>query len=345
MATEMTPAQKFAMQAHAPDHQQMDDKKGVEWKEPQLTIPEYCCTAGACLCLLIPCVCCNANQEIKDYERGVLLRFGRQVHEGTLAGGMHFLLPGVDELLKIDVRERLLDIPRQKVYTRDGFALTVDAVVYFKVFNATRALLEIQDVQKAIFLLAQTKLREILGIHTFAQVQVERTSMIQSLKMVLDKATDPWGVDVTRVEMTEITLPQDMQNALGAEASAKVSANAALIAADRDSKARMIQAANSPVLVNAEREAKARMILAEADATTTVVKARAAAEAKTIQAEGELKAAEKLRDAAKIMAEAPISVNLRYMQTLTQLKGTIVVPMDQGMSSIMAAGAVKQLHG
>ena len=107
-----------------------------------------------------------------------------------------------------------------------------------------------------------------------------------------------------------------------------MSANAALIAADRDSKARMIQAANSPVLVDAEREAKARTILAQADADAMVVKARAMAEAKNIEAEGELKAAQKLKEAALMMGEQPTSVNLRYMQTLTQLEvqhGRVVV--------------------
>jgi regulator of protease activity HflC (stomatin/prohibitin superfamily) len=300
------------------------------WQEPNFSALESCGTCCAGLSTIIPVCWCCIFKTLDVYEDGVRLRHGKKLHKGVIAGGTHVILPLVDKLMRIDTREQLLDIPRQNVVTKEGFSLVVDAVVYFKVFDSTKALLGIQDVKRSIFWLAQTKLREILGIHTWQQIQVERKSLISGLKAILDEATDAWGVDVTRVEMTDIQLPQNVKAAMAAEAEAKASAGAFLVTADRDAKAKMIQASASPILVNAEREAKARIILAEATA-----------QAKVIEAQGEKNAAVKLKEAADIMGGNTNTIQLRYLQTLPQLKGTIMVPMSNDMTQLMS-GAVAQ---
>lgn len=227
---------------------------------------------------------------LNQFDRGVKLRVGKKLHPGTLKGGMHCLLPcGVDELLSIDTREKIMDIPRQNVVTKEGLALKVDAVVYYKVFNASRALLSIQDVQQAIENLAQTKLREVLGMHTFQDIQEERKSLADSMKKTLDDATDPWGIDVTRVEITDIVLPAEMQRAMGSEAEAS-------------------------------RNAKAKLI----------------------EANGEKQAATTLKEAAEVMSTASGTMQLRFLQTLTQISAeknsTIIIPFPSELLS-MAGGA------
>lgn len=222
------------------------------------------------------------------------MRLGKKTHPGTLSGGLHVLVPCVDSLLQIDTRETLLDVPQQNAVTREGLSLKVDAVVYYKVFDASRALLGIQNVRHAVLLLAQTKLREALGQHSFDQIQLDREAIASNLKSVLDDATDPWGIDVTRVEITDLILPPSMARAMGTEAEA-------------------------------QRNAKAKMI----------------------EAEGERNAAETLRDAAVIMAQSPGTMQLRFLQTLTQISAeknsTILVPFPSDLlSNVIGGGGAQQ---
>lgn len=276
--------------AGGPPAQSMTD---TTFTPPTFDTTEQCviCFGRSLLCVLCPICCPCAVETIYDYERGVMLRVGKQLHEGTLSGGLHIVIPCVDTLLKIDTRERLLDIPKQCVVTREGLSLRVDAVVYYKVFDATRALLGIENVKKSILMLAQTKLREILGTHTFDAIQMERQKLATNLKEVIDSATDPWGIDVTRVEITDITLPAEMERAMGSEAEA-------------------------------QRNAKA----------------------KVIEAEGEKLAAVTLKEAAEIMAEAPNTMQLRFLQTLTQISAeknsTILIPFPSDLLS-MVSGATR----
>lgn len=271
--------------ASAPPKQEMVDEN---FEEASFDVIEHCTICCArCSLLVCPCQLAGACQTILEYERGVLLRHGKQMHAGTLKGGLHLLLPcGVDELLKIDVREKLLDIPRQRILTKEGLTLAVDAVVYYRTFNAARALLSIEDVRRSIMMLSQTKLREILGTQTFDQIQEERVQLAIDLKRTLDEATDPWGVDVTRVEITDIALPAEMQRAMGSEAEA-------------------------------QRNAKA----------------------KVIEADGEKAAAETLKEAADIMASAQGTMQLRFLQTLTQISAeknsTIIVPFPSELLSLI----------
>jgi regulator of protease activity HflC (stomatin/prohibitin superfamily) len=264
---------------------------------------------------------------INDYERAVMLRFGRRLHEKPLKGGVHFLLPCVEELKRIDCREQMLDIPRQTVITREKFELFVDAVVFYRINDAHKALLGLKgNVANSVMSISQTQLRATLGLYTFQTLQMNRDLISLSLKKSIDEATDTWGVDVTRVEITDVKLPANLATSMASEANAKLTQQAVLIAADRDARAMMIQAASSPVLVNAEREATARFTLAEADA-----------QCKVINAQAEKDAADLLTEAADIMNQSQGSMALKYMQTLPKVQGKIVAPLPSGMLDLMKA--------
>lgn len=271
--------------AEAPAHMQMDDS----FNEPTFNAVEHCgiCAGTLYMIALCPLVCPCQLRIVNDYERAVKLRLGKRTHKDELKGGLHLLTPCVDKILTIDIREKLLDIPKQSIVTKEGLSLRVDAVVYYKVFDATRALLGIQNVHQAILMLAQTKLREILGTQTFDQIQTERTAIADALKKIVDEATDAWGIDVTRVEITDIVLPPEMQRAMGTEAEA-------------------------------QRNAKAKII----------------------EAEGEKNAAATLKEAADVMATAPQTMQLRFLQTLTQISAeknsTIIVPFPSELLTALA---------
>jgi len=256
---------------------------------------------------------------IKDYERGVLLRHGRQVHAGTIAGGMHYLIPNVDKVLKIDIREKILDIPRQDVVTKEGLSINVDGVVRYKVFDAGAALLDVADVHRSIKLIAITKLREILALHTYAEIQMERLTLAARLKRILDEASDPWGVDVLSVELTDLRLPPTLQAAMNAEQEAKRMATAALIQAQSQREMKLVDAAGVK---------DSNIVRAEGHAQAAIIQAQAAKDANIIEAEAEMKSSVDFAKAAEIMAEAPLTIQLRYLQTMSVIaKGPAAISM------------------
>lgn len=252
------------------------------------------------------------------------------------------MIPSIDRLLRIDARETIIDIPAQSVVTREGTNLFVDGVVYFKVFDANKALLAIGDVRHSIELLAQTKLREVLALHTYQEIQMDRLTLAMRLKKILDVASDPWGVEVTRMELTDLKLPQTLQLAMNAEQEAKRRAVAELVNAKSRAEVAML---------DAQGMGRAQLVNAKAAADAKLVAAKAAAEAKRIEATGEKAAAEDFKKAADIFAQAPVTLQLRYLQTLKSMgegkSNTIVIPynadtmsMTSGAAAAAAAGKV-----
>jgi regulator of protease activity HflC (stomatin/prohibitin superfamily) len=313
-------------------HQQKKVSTRV-WNEPEFSICECGVTMFFGL-LTLPCFCTNC-MVIQDYERGVKLRHGRQIHAGTIAGGMHYLIPNVDKVLKIDVREKALDIPKQTVVTKEGLGITVDGVVRYKVFDASAAILDVANVHRCIEIIAVTKLREILALHTYAEIQLERLTLAKRLKRILDEASDPWGVDVLSVELTDLTLPHTLQLAMNAEQEAKRNATNNLVAAR---SRREIQ------LVDAHGAKEASIVQADGQAKSVVIDAKAKADAKMIEAEAEMKSAVDFARAAEIMNEAPLAIQLQYLQTLSTIaKGpskTSMVPFNSNagmMAPLMAS--------
>lgn len=310
-------------QPTAPPTQAMHAKG--PWVEPEFSAEESACVCivKCCTCIFFPAACC-AFQTVQDFERGVVLRLGKQMHKEPVAGGMHMILPcGVDTMLKVDMREQILDIPPQSVTMRDGLTLTVDAVCYFKVFDAAKSLLAVQNVREALKVLSQTKIREALAMHTYDELQQERLKLASRLKIILDDASEPWGVDVTRLELTDVRLPQSMQQAMASQEEAKKKQLAVQIATATQIEQNSAMAANA---------AKLLVLQAEADAKVKLVQAETLARSKLIEAEGEQRAAQAFKEAADTIAQSPVALQLRYLDVLAKIgqapSNTIMIPMS-----------------
>jgi regulator of protease activity HflC (stomatin/prohibitin superfamily) len=213
---------------------------------------------------------------INEYERAVVLRLGK-FHK-VKGPGLILLLPVIDRMRKIDLRTVTLDVPPQEVITRDNVSIRVSAVVYFRVIEPEKAFLQVEDYYYATSQLAQTTLRSVCGQAELDEILAEREKLNVKLQEILDADTEPWGVKVSKVEIKEIDLPEEMKRAMAKQAEA-------------------------------ERERRAKII----------------------SAEGELQAAQKLLEAAKIMASNPMTLQLRYLQTLTEIatekNSTILFPL------------------
>ncbi|MGZ3687360.1 MAG: slipin family protein [Bdellovibrionota bacterium] len=213
---------------------------------------------------------------LNEYERGVIFRFGRII--GAKGPGLIILIPIVDRMLRVDLRTVTLDVPPQDVITRDNVTVKVNAVVYFRVVDPNRAVIEVENFLMATSKLSQTTLRSVLGQVELDELLASRDSINHRLQEILDKQTEPWGVKVANVEVKQIDLPVEMQRAMAKQAEA-------------------------------ERERRAKIIAAE----------------------GELQASQKLSEAAEIMEKRPMSLQLRYLQTIREMANehstTTIVPL------------------
>ncbi len=200
-----------------------------------------------------------------EYERGVVFRLGKLT--GAKGPGLIFLVPfGIERLRKMDLRIVALDIAPQDTITRDNVSVRVNAVVYFRVVDPTRAVVEIEDYHFATSQLAQTTLRSVIGQSELDELLAERERINEIIRVIIDQGTDPWGIEVTAVEIKDIDLPQEMKRAMAKQAEA-------------------------------ERERRA----------------------KVINAEGEYQASAKLVAAAEIIQPFPVAMQLRFLQTVTEV--------------------------
>jgi regulator of protease activity HflC (stomatin/prohibitin superfamily) len=316
-------------QATAPRSQIM--KEAEEFKPPENTMIESCIYCFCCCLMVIPGCYCQNLQTIQEYEKGVVLRMGKRTHAGVKSGGVHLILPSIDQLIKVSVREIPLNIAAQTAFTLDGLQLNVDTFVFYQVFDPNLALLEVRQLELGIRLLAQTKMREVIAHSTYEQIQRDRVLISQKLSKLLDDATAAWGVDVTRVEFEKLSLPQEAQAAMALEAETRRTADANILKAKADREVKLIQA-------NSNRETQ--LIGVNTRARTMQIDAQASAAAKLVEAAGEEKAAVGFKEAAEIMSEAPGTYQLRFMQTMGTVSkrpgNTIMVPFDaQGLNSIV----------
>ena len=213
---------------------------------------------------------------IKEYERGVIFRLGRL--SGTIGPGFRWIIPLIDKMDRIDLRVITMDVPPQDVITKDNVSVKVNAVVYFRVLEPEKAVVQVENYLYATSQLAQTTLRSVLGQVELDELLAERETLNLKLQDVLDKQTDAWGIKVTLVELKYVELTQDMQRAMARQAEA-------------------------------ERERRAKIIAAE----------------------GEFQASTKLAEASDILSQNPMSLQLRYLQTMMEMstdKGsTIILPL------------------
>ncbi|MFZ5453689.1 MAG: slipin family protein [Thermodesulfobacteriota bacterium] len=207
----------------------------------------------------------SAIKILNEYERGVIFRLGRAMDRAK-GPGLIILIPIVDKMVKVNLQLITYDVPSQDIITRDNVTVKVNAVVYFRVIDPLKAVIEVRDFYNATQLLAQTTLRSVCGQVDLDDLLSAREKVNAQLAEILDSHTDPWGIKVTLVELRAIDLPIEMQRAMAKQAEA-------------------------------ERERRA----------------------KVINAEGEFQAAAKMADAARVLATEPISVQLRYLQTLREI--------------------------
>jgi regulator of protease activity HflC (stomatin/prohibitin superfamily) len=201
---------------------------------------------------------------LKEYERAVVFRLGR--YAGVKGPGLFILWPAIDKMAKVSLRIITMDVPPQDVITKDNISVKVNAVTYFRVFEPSKAILQVEDYLYATSQIAQTTLRSVLGEYELDDLLMEREKINVRLQKIIDEQTDPWGIKVSMVEIKHVDIPQEMQRAIARQAEA-------------------------------ERERRA----------------------KVIHAEGELQAAEKLNKAAQIIGQTPTGIQLRFLQTLTEV--------------------------
>jgi regulator of protease activity HflC (stomatin/prohibitin superfamily) len=219
----------------------------------------------------------NAIKILREYQRGVIFQLGR--FWKVKGPGLIIVIPVVQQMVRVDLRVIVMDVPTQDVISRDNVSVRVNAVVYFRVIDPEKAIIQVEKYLEAVSQLAQTTLRSVLGQHELDEMLAERDALNKDIQAILDRQTDAWGIKVAMVEIKHIDLNESMVRAIAAQAEA-------------------------------ERQRRA----------------------KVIHATGERQAASELAEAAKTLSAEPNAIQLRYMQTLTEIAGdrtsTIVFPLD-----------------
>jgi regulator of protease activity HflC (stomatin/prohibitin superfamily) len=180
---------------------------------------------------------------LRQYERAVVFRFGRLT--GTKGPGLIFIFPFVDKIVRVDLRVRQLDVPKQTIITQDNISIDVDAIIYYHVSDASRAIVAVEDYEAATALIGQTTLRDVFGQNELDTVLSVRDSLNQKIQSNLEKVTEPWGIKVDIVTIRDIALPENMQRAIARQAEAEREKRARIILADGEQQAseRMCEAA------------------------------------------------------------------------------------------------------
>jgi regulator of protease activity HflC (stomatin/prohibitin superfamily) len=196
------------------------------------------------LIIFILIVAASAIKILREYERGVIFRLGRLI--GAKGPGIIFIIPGVDKLMRISLRLVTLDIPPQDVITRDNISIKVNAVVYFRVMDPNKAVVEVENYLYATSQLAQTTLRSVVGQADLDELLSQRDKINIKLQDILDKHTEPWGIKVSLVETKQVDLPENMQRAIAKQAEAEREKRAKIIHAEGEFQAaeKLTQAAN-----------------------------------------------------------------------------------------------------
>ncbi len=209
---------------------------------------------------------------LKEYERGVIFRLGRVI--GYKGPGLIILLPIVDKMVRVSLRTVVMDVPSQDVITKDNVSVKVNAVVYFRVIEPQRAVIEVENFLYATSQLAQTTLRSVLGESELDDLLSEREKINQQLQEIIDRATDPWGIKVSMVEIKHVDLPIEMQRAMAAQAEAERERRAKIIAAMGEFQAseKLAEAAEvlskTPVAIQLRYLQTLNIIAAENNSTT-----------------------------------------------------------------------------
>ena len=239
--------------------------------------------------ILLVVILSAAIKILREWERGVILRLGRL--QPVKGPGLIFIVPMIDRLTRVDTRVVTLDVPAQRVITRDNVTVEVDAVVFYRVVDPARSVVAVEDFRRASFFITQTTLRNVIGQSELDDVLAHRERVNEKLQIIVDEATEPWGIKVGAVEVRDVRLPDTMQRAMAKQAEA-------------------------------EREKRAKII----------------------HADGEFQAAQQLAEAAARLAQQAGAMQLRYLQTLTEIavekNSTIIFPIPiefvKGLADVLA---------
>jgi regulator of protease activity HflC (stomatin/prohibitin superfamily) len=205
---------------------------------------------------------------VKQYEKGLITRLGK--YHGMAPSGLTFIIPFVDDIMRVDMREQVITVPPQKLITKDNVTVEVDAVVYYKVIDPVKSQYEVQDFGYACTTLAQTNLRNLIGDRTLDETLVARDMINNNLRHVLDEATNNWGVKATRVEVQKIEPPRDITDAMSRQMKAEREKRAAVLEAEGIKQSQILQA---------EGKKQSEILKAEGDAQARITRANAEAEA------------------------------------------------------------------
>lgn len=202
---------------------------------------------GMLLVLLIIYILCGLKV-INQFERGIVLTLGK--FTGVREPGLRIVLPGLQQIARVDVRSTPIDVPKQEVITKDNVTVNIDAVVYFRVINPSRAVLETTNYVTATSQFAQAALRDVSGNVNLDDLLSKRDEISNQIKSIVDKQTDPWGIDVEMVKLQNIELPHDMKRAMAREAEAERERRANVISADGEKQASQTLAEAAQILAN-----------------------------------------------------------------------------------------------
>ncbi len=213
-------------------------------------------------------VMARAARIVRQYERGLVMRLGK--FHALAPSGLTFIVPIMDDLIRVDMREQVISVPPQKLITKDNVTVEVDAVVYYKVVDPAKSQFEVQDFGYACTTLAQTNLRNLIGDRTLDETLVARDMINNNLRHVLDEATNNWGVKATRVEVQKIDPPRDITEAMSRQMKAERDKRAAVLEAEGIKQSQILQA---------EGKKQSEILKAEGDAQARITRANAEAEA------------------------------------------------------------------
>ena len=213
---------------------------------------------------------------VSQYEKGLIMRLGK--YRATVGSGLTFLVPMIEDLLKIDMRERVIKVEPQEVITKDNVLVTVDAVIYYRIIDPVKSTFEVQNFAYAATTLAQTNLRNLIGDKMLDETLTARDTINANLRNVLDEATNTWGVKVTRVEVQKIDPPADITEAMSRQMKAERTKRAQILEAEGVKQSQILQAEGmkQSSILKADGEAQARILQANAEAKAIEVTSQAA---------------------------------------------------------------------
>ena len=252
---------------------------------------------------------------VNQYEKGIVMRLGK--FHGLVPSGLAIIMPLTDSVIRVDMREQVISVPPQKLITKDNVTVEVDAVVYYKVVDPVKSQFEVQDFGYACTTLAQTNLRNLIGDRTLDETLVARDMINTNLRLVLDEATNGWGVKVTRVEVQKIDPPRDITEAMSRQMKAERDKRASILEAEGFKQSQILQA---------EGVKQSEILKAEGDAQARVTRANAEAEAIRLVST----AAETFfKDRAEVMRRLEVLNNTLAQNT------KYIVPSNSGLLNVL----------